>query len=36
MEILSVSNIDTKKDLIACLPEIVDEDSSTEILRQLQ
>ena len=36
MEVLSVSNIDAQKELISCLPEIIDDDCNKEILRQLQ
>lgn len=36
MEVISVSNIDAQKELISCLPEIIDDDCNKELLRKLQ
>ena len=36
MEIISVSSVDAQKDLISCLPELVDDDCDTELLDTLQ
>ena len=36
MEIISVSNVDAQKDLISCLPELVDDECDPNLLNKLQ